>query len=720
MYFQFFLVRHLTRIFCRVSGLTFLGGIGLLLSFNSDAADLLQSAKPNQDLLVDAMPGELLVKFNTSFVSRKSRTKANRYKLLKRNRIHGLEIEHWTLDKTQDLRRVIEELKRDPDVLIVEPNYRRYPRTLHAQNFLRLNDLKLPQLWRIESPLYRQRNKIKVAVIDDAFDIAHPDLASNIVAPYDAFSNDNDPSPEVCISPKTKLPAYQKTDPLYWESHGTQVLGVLGAVSGNGEGIDGAANNLDMVPIRISCNYTVAAEIEAFKYAIEQKVDVINLSWGGPQFSEIERLGIAELLKENILIVASAGNYQLNNDRVLDYPSGLDLPNILAVAAVSHRKTLNAWSQYGQTTVDIAAPGDFITTLAINDEYISNLRGSSFSAPFVSGVAASLLMRSPQGLGALEVKAAIMASAVPFADNLKGRLVTDGYVDARAAYDALITPGPLPVISSIIIDDNNVTGNNNGEVDSGENISLNIVVSNVGLSTTFITAELRSITQGNELVAVATANGLKGFDPRRFQYGRTTLQFPIDFSRFDPSQEVAFELKMTSTYGDNNAEQTEITRYFSLDTGSLEMGSSLNRTLRRSTNNQDELHYYQVSLDTAYEALVITLTMEGKNSDIDMLVKYGASPQFSYELSRFNTGSLLGVESGNQETITINNPNRGTYYVVVIADADSVTENISYTLSANTSEKVLQGCSLGKGSPVDPVFYIMLLYSLWRVGKRRT
>jgi len=702
----------------------------LLFLSNSFAADsnAVVSAKKSF-LSADAVPGELLVKFKQPLTSNKARAKAGRFKARSKARYKALGVELWKLDNSQNLQNTIAELQADPNVALVEPNYRRYPRMIstravdYPQNESRLDDLKLLDLWTIDETAYRKQNKVKVAVIDDAFAINHEDLNANIVLPYDAIDGGNDPSPEVCVNPGTNVPTYSPDDPFYIESHGTLVSGVVGAVSNNSIGIDGAGDNASIVPIRIGCNYSVSYELQAFNYAIQQNVDIINISWGGPQFSEMERLGIVDLLKEDILIVTAAGNFDADNDRIADYPSGLDLPNILSVAAVSDNKVLLPWSQYGQTSVDIAAPGDFITTLSRSGSYAQSARGTSFSAPFVAGVAASLLARSPEQTTALELKAAIMASAQSFSDDLKARLATDGYVDAYAAYQALNNPAPLPVISKIEVDDSVNAGNNNGVVDPGEIVTLKVTLDNAGVAADSLSAILRSSTLGG--IKTAFSNSFPGFDQVNYQYGRVVMEFAgVDFSQFYQSQNVEFALHLTSHYGSNK--EAQVSRYFTIDTGSLEIGTPVSNTIRSNDDNQDEFHYYHVNLEKAEKELVITLTMAEQNSDIDMLVRYQSPPKFSYEdyenpVDGYELDTKPGFENGNEEVVTIKNPSIGTYHIVVIADYDIKKSDMSYTLSAKTSSKTISaaatGCSIGSSKHIDPIFYFLILISLWRISR---
>jgi len=699
---------------------------GFLYSVNSFSVDTARSIEIKPKPVADNfISNELLVKFKNPSFQTKSGKSRSRYKARSKVRFRSLGIEHWKLNKSQDLATVIQTLKADPNVAIVEPNYRRYPRSNHVQsafpeNFARLDDLRLPELWKIEQPPFRKNNRVKVAVIDDAFDLEHPDLKTNVYLPFDAQDGGADVSPEVCVYPGTSTPQYSTSDVRYFEYHGTRVMGVLGASTPSGKGITGAAENALIIPIRVSCNYSLSTTLEAFRYAIKQKADIINVSWGGPQYSQIEMDAIETLLQNNILVVTAAGNADSDNDRVPDYPSGLDLPNIISVAAVSDAKTLLEWSQFGQTSVDIAAPGNFITTTALQKKYKRSGTGTSFSAPFVAGVAASLLARSPENTSMLDIKAAIMASAVPFSDNLKARLVTDGYVDAVAAYNALNDPKPLLTISNIVIDDSGPLGNNNGQVDPGEDIILNITLSNLGKEIDGVSAVLESESLGGGIIGFESILDFPKFDIRNNQYGRYTLKMPVNFSNYYQSQNLEFSLHLTSWFN-TNSRKIEITRNFSIDTGSLAIGTPITNVLRSTNDHQDELHYYHVNLTEPQGKLTIELTFNEPGYDIDFLVKRNSPPLFNYgeidKLSGIDRGVHRGLENGRgTEQVVINDPPEGTYHIVVIANRIVKKENMNYVLSANTSPRPKSssssGCSLGKNNPFDPTFYLLIIFLL--------
>ena len=679
----------------------------------------LKNSKSISNTNKDIVPGELLVKLRKN--SAGVRQKPSRYKPRLKSRLQSLGIEHWKLEADQDINEAIAALRADPAVEIVEPNIRRYPRASanesdNINSIARLQQVKLDELWNIPVVSERLSNKVRVAVIDDAFNVNHDDLNANIVDAYDAVTGDNDPSPETCRD--------VSSGEEFLENHGTQVLGVLGAVSNNGIGINGAADNAEIIPIRIGCNYTLAAELRAFEYAVSKNVDIISVSWGGALYSELERQAIYELQQKDILVVVAAGNYHSNNDRVPDYPSGIDLPNILVVAATDVVNNLTDWSQYGPTSVDIAAPGVSFDTTHLANSY-TIVSGTSFSTPLVAGIAASLMARV-SNVSVFDVKAALMASANPFANELRSRLVTDGFVNAIDAFDILNgNAKPVPVIKNVTIEDFFV-GNANGEVDPGDSIALNIEIENLGIGAESLSTVLTtSDSQVFIFSAPESDTSLAGYDADNFVYGTIKKRFSMDFGNSLTRQDIPFSLVLSGTY--NGGRSFSYTRYFTIDTGSLENNIPINAEIRKFGDDQDEIHYYHIDLEQDEAYLNVALS---SNGNLDLLVKKGNAPQFDYQ-TYWDYDSIDGVDEDTEvsandidlrfgeENIQIRNPGSGTYHIVVLVSEHDKKNNISYTLVASVSPKKYSDCASGCGSfgamINTTLAFLFLPLLIWRI-----
>lgn len=182
---------------------------------------------------------------------------------------------------------------------------------------------------------------------------------------YDASDADNDPDDE--------------------SRHGTHVAGVAAARGNDGFGITGVTQRATIMPLRVlgDDGGTTADFADAFDYAGDMGADVINASLSGR--STIPPAAVKDAIEAhpNSLYVVSAGNEGIDNDGVPDpaYPCGFDSPNLICVAASDWHDGLASFSNYGSTSVDLAAPGDDMLSDAPFD-------GPHFREEFPSGVGA--------------------------------------------------------------------------------------------------------------------------------------------------------------------------------------------------------------------------------------------------------------------------------------------------------------------------------------------
>jgi hypothetical protein len=178
-------------------------------------------------------------------------------------------------------------------------------------------------------------------------------------------------------------------------------------------------------------------------------VDILSNSWGGSEYSEALREAIQDAHDAGMLFVASAGNHAENNDILPHYPSSYDVGNVVAVAATDHADSLAAFSCFGPTSVDLAAPGVDILSTIIGGDY-DLFSGTSMAAPHVAGVAA--LMRSVHtSIDVDSLKALLLLSADPVAD-LAGRCVTGGRLCAYRAVAGPETVPPDPIDDLVAFD----------------------------------------------------------------------------------------------------------------------------------------------------------------------------------------------------------------------------------------------------------------------------
>ena len=250
-------------------------------------------------------------------------------------------------------------------------------------------------------------SSVRVAVIDSGIDLAHPDLVDRIDAPYDAFSDDDDPSPnpgEYCPSGQTGI----------CDDHGTAVSGVIAATADNGVGIRGMCPACTLVPIKMLGEGTgsLSADVAAFEHAIAQDAAVINNSWGytrrtavpSPLAAVIERALQEPRGGLGAVVVFAAGN----DNREIGDEELQALPGVLCVSAIDNYGYSTSYTNFGPT-VDVSAPSATVSITPSGDT-TTNFGGTSAAAPVVAGLAAWIVSMEPT-LSAREVSDLIVSTA---------------------------------------------------------------------------------------------------------------------------------------------------------------------------------------------------------------------------------------------------------------------------------------------------------------------
>jgi subtilisin family serine protease len=298
---------------------------------------------------------------------------------------------------------------------------------------------------------------VVVAVIDSGIDLSHPALAANIwTNPGEIAGNglDDDRNGFVDDIHGWNFVA-NDANVQDGYGHGTHVAGIIGATGNNGVGVTGLNWNVSIMTLRFQddrgVGYTGDA-IKAVQYATMMRRDygvnvvVVNASWGGGTgYSSLLETAIRDAGSAGITFVAAAGNSGANNDVVTRYPSGYDLPNVIAVGACDSTGTLAGFSDYGATSVDLVAPGTSIYSTLPRGQY-GWLAGTSQATPHVSGTVALLAAAKP-GISVAEVRSAILGS-VDHLPALTGKVATGGRLNAFAALGSLGVPATAPATTA--------------------------------------------------------------------------------------------------------------------------------------------------------------------------------------------------------------------------------------------------------------------------------
>ncbi len=218
-----------------------------------------------------------------------------------------------------------------------------------------------------------------------------------------------------------------------WEdaSHGTGVAGLIGAIRGNGYGIDGIADNVRIMAIKAVPNGDEYDKdiTNAIYFAVNHGAQIINMSFGkriSPHKDWVDA-AFKYAAAKNVLLVMAAGNENQDVDANPEYPndlfadgSGTDAVNVISVgasAAKDDEKLAANFSNYGKKNVDVFAPGVRVTSIEKDAEF-DTADGTSFASPITAGLAALLLEYYPH-LSARQLKQIILQSAKP----LTGKMV---------------------------------------------------------------------------------------------------------------------------------------------------------------------------------------------------------------------------------------------------------------------------------------------------------
>lgn len=337
-----------------------------------------------------------------------------------------------------------------------------------------MNDIGAPQAWRMNV----DASNIIVAVIDSGTDYTHEDLRPNLwrnpgemgldangkdkstngldddgnglvddLIGWDFVSEDNKPF-DLAVEPIKLLT--KGGNP----GHGTHCAGNVGARGENGLGISGVAPNVKIMSLRFISEQgagSTSAAIRAIRYAVDKGAKVLSNSWGSegedPASGEENRAlrdAVEYAKSKGVLFVAAAGNghkgkgYDNDNDPLPAFPASYTHDNIISVAAIDENDRLGGFSNWGLTSVDIAAPGLRVYSTTVGGMYSDKVidlasisvdwDGTSMAAPHVAG-AVALYWAAHPNQDWKQVKQTLLDSATRL-PQLQGRMVSGGKLNA--------------------------------------------------------------------------------------------------------------------------------------------------------------------------------------------------------------------------------------------------------------------------------------------------
>ncbi|HYI14498.1 MAG TPA: S8 family serine peptidase [Thermomicrobiales bacterium] len=287
-----------------------------------------------------------------------------------------------TYDDAASAAKAMLTLRRNPDVLTVEPNVARRlawvpDEESYADQQWWLDLIDAPDGWNIS----RSVAETVVAVIDSGVSPTHPDLVDRLLPGYNAVDGSSNAADV--------------------DGHGTHVAGII-AAQDNGAGTVGVAMGAMILPVRVvdeAGDIDVSDEIEGIYWAVDNGADVINLSLGAEEYIQAEREAIQYAYNKGVVVVAAAGN-AFNQ---VSYPGNYD--EVIAAGSLKADGYPAAFTSR-ITRVDVAAPGESIFSPGWDSFYgdywgdvfyanNTSVSGTSFSSAIVAGVAALIKSVDP-------------------------------------------------------------------------------------------------------------------------------------------------------------------------------------------------------------------------------------------------------------------------------------------------------------------------------------
>ncbi len=302
-------------------------------------------------------------------------------------------------------------------------------------------DIDMPEAWNKKT----DSSNVVVAVVDTGVDYNHEDLKRNIwenkkeCTGRKGVDDDGNGYVDDCHGWNA---VNDNGNPYDDNGHGTHVAGIIGAVGNNGKGVSGVNWHVKILPLKFmdsSGRGRTSDAIECIEYILDNikkgvNIKVVNASWGSYQRSKALYDAIKKLKDNDVLFVAAAGNDKNNNDEKPFYPASYNLDNIISVAATDKDDNLADFSNYGQNSVDVAAPGVSILSTYPDNRY-KYMSGTSMATPFVSGLSA-FVWSYKESFSYEDVKSAIEKN-VDKLSSLEGLVKTGGRINAEKTMENL-------------------------------------------------------------------------------------------------------------------------------------------------------------------------------------------------------------------------------------------------------------------------------------------
>ncbi|MBU5334082.1 S8 family serine peptidase [Anaerocolumna aminovalerica] len=363
-----------------------------------------------------------------------------------------------------------------------------------------------------------------VAIIDTGIDITQEDLRDNVYVnqseiPNNGIDDDNnglidDINGWDFVNNSNIIHDYNN---IYEEWHGTSVAGIVAAKDDNYVGITGVAPEAKILPLKVFQNgYAYTSDIiAAIEYAEKMGAKIVNCSWGSTENNPALKEAIDN---SSMLFICAAGNNRDDMDLSPVFPAAYDNENIIAVASINSKGILSGFSNYGNTTVDIAAPGERIISTFPGNQYAFT-SGTSMAAAFVSGEAA-LLYSLNEGFNSFEVKERILLSSDRLS-SLTGKVLNGNKINCNNAVQN--------ISSNEIIQIDAIDYHNYSSINSDINSDYNLYSSEIKTSLPFGYLDCVRAVAFNDSIYVTNSWG------ELYQYNPTTNRWSTKATMQDMS-----------------------------------------------------------------------------------------------------------------------------------------------------------------------------------------
>jgi hypothetical protein len=279
----------------------------------------------------------------------------------------------------------------DPDYSTVQASY--------------LSAIGVPSAWETTTG----SETVVVAVLDSGVDASHPDLLGRVVTGRNVMESNSD-----------------TTDV---RGHGTNMAGIVGAMTNNGLGVAGVAWAAKIMPVKVSYPSGAATDANVaagIVWAVDHGADVISISLSAPIDDHVLQRAVDYATMHDVLVVAAAGN---SRSGAPEFPAACR--GVLAVGATDASGYRTRFTNYGPW-VDVNAPGVNILTTKANSAGFTTVSGTSAATALVSGVAVLLRAAHPH-LTQAEIADRLRRSAFGRGPVGAEGIDASGVVDAAAA-----------------------------------------------------------------------------------------------------------------------------------------------------------------------------------------------------------------------------------------------------------------------------------------------